>query len=45
MTGLYLIMNQLTLMTWTSSANYIFNEMLFLGIAIQGWLAAGAKQG
>ena len=29
---LYLIMNRLTLITWTSSANYIFGEMLLLDI-------------
>ena len=37
-------MNQLVLITWTSSANYIFGEMLLLGIAIQDCFAAGTKQ-
>ena len=31
-------------MIWTSSANYIFSEMLLLGIAMQDWFAAGTKQ-
>ena len=41
---LHFITNQLTLMTWTSSANYIFGEMLLLGIVIQDWFAVGTKQ-